>query len=66
MKEKCTALTFLNVGGPARGEQETSSWSRESWRRYYAREETIGRSTTTIGRAEKTDRGKSEERRSES
>jgi len=57
---------FLNAGGLARGEQETPSWSREGWRRYYAREETIGRAKTTSGRTEKTDGGPGEIRRSES
>lgn len=58
--------SFLNAGGLARSEQETPSWRRESWRRYYPREETDGGSKTTIGRAEKTDGRTGEVRRSES
>lgn len=65
--EGCAIIdSFLNAGGFARGEQETPSWRRESWRRYYAREEADGGTKTTIGRAEKTDGRSSEERRSES
>lgn len=55
---------FLNAGGTARG--ETPGWDREGWRRFYAREETAGPAKTTSGRAEKTDGGPGEIRRSES
>lgn len=70
MRQKCeeyaTIYLFVNAGGFARGEQETPSWRRESWSRYYPREETDGRTKTTNGRTEKTDRGTGEVRRSES
>lgn len=70
MRQKCEGYTtvnlFLNAGGLARSEQETPSWRRESWRRFYPREETAGGTETTIGRSEKTDRGTGEVDRSES
>lgn len=59
MRQKCEryAIVYLFVTAGGVGESEIPSWRRESWRRFYAGEETAGGTETTSGRAEKTDGG---------